>query len=99
MRYALPVVAFDAGGIKDWLYDNVNGYLVPWMDRAAYASALDRLLQDKELARTMGERGLKIVSERYDFAGYIQGLENLFFRISAQRSPMRQKPEPVLAAV
>ena len=31
MRYGLPVVAFDAGGIKDWLQNDVNGLLVPWM--------------------------------------------------------------------
>ena len=30
--------AFDAGGIKDWLRDGHNGYLVPWMDRTAFAA-------------------------------------------------------------
>jgi glycosyltransferase involved in cell wall biosynthesis len=97
MRYALPVVAFDAGGIKDWLYDNVNGFLIPWMDRAAYARALDRLLQDKELARSMGERGLRIVSEKYDFAGYIDGLENLFGHVRSERGRSVPKAEPMLA--
>ena len=99
MRYALPIVAFDAGGIKDWLSDGVNGFLIPWMDRAAYARALDRLLQDKQLARTMGQRGLEIVSEKYDFGGYIEGLENLFSRVGARRNRSTQKPEPALASV
>ncbi len=85
MRYGLPVVAFDAGGIKDWLYNDVNGFLVPWMDRIAYARALDRLLQDKALARSMGEQGLRIVSEKFDFEGYIDGLEDLFQRVISQR--------------
>lgn len=98
MRYALPIVAFDAGGIKDWLADGVNGFLIPWMDRAAYARALDRILQDKELARTMGQRGLQIVSEKYDFAGYIEGLENLFDRVGAKRNRPTPKREPVLAS-
>jgi glycosyltransferase involved in cell wall biosynthesis len=82
MRYALPVVAFDAGGIKDWLLDGHNGFLVPWMDRGAFASRLDQLLNDKPLARKMGENGLALVSERYDFDGYIGDLEAMFAEVS-----------------
>lgn len=87
MRYALPVVAFDAGGIKDWLLDGHNGYLVPWMDRAAYAERLDRLLADKPLARRLGENGLRLVSERYDFPQYIVDLESMFARVAAEPAP------------
>lgn len=75
MRYGLPVVAFDAGGIQDWLTDGHNGFLVPWMDRPTYAKRLKQLLSDKPLARKMGESGLKRASERYDFEQYIDRLE------------------------
>jgi len=85
MRYALPVVAFDAGGIKDWLLDGHNGYLVPWMDRDAYAARLDTLLTDKPLARRLGEAGLKLVTERYDFATYIVDLETMFHRVIREK--------------
>jgi glycosyltransferase involved in cell wall biosynthesis len=81
MRYALPVVAFDAGGIKDWLKDGENGYLVPWMDRDAFARRLDELLQDKAKAKQLGENGFKFVSEHYDFPTYIQDLEHMFERV------------------
>ena len=57
MRFGLPVVAFDAGGIKEWLKDGYNGYLIPWMDRSAFAARVDELLLNKPLARQMGERG------------------------------------------
>jgi glycosyltransferase involved in cell wall biosynthesis len=87
MRYALPVVAFDAGGIKDWLRDGHNGYLVPWMDRNAFAGAIDDLLRDKQKARRMGENGLALVSEQYDFDRYVAGLENMFRTISQPRAP------------
>jgi len=88
MRYGLPVVAFDAGGIKEWLLDGHNGYLVPWMDRATYAARVEELLRNKTVARQMGERGLQLVSEHYDFSKYITGLEDLFARVvlEAQRS-------------
>ena len=89
MRYALPVVAFDAGGIKDWLLDGQNGYLVPWMDRPRFAAQLRKLLMDKPLARELGLNGLRLVSERYDFAGYIQDLEKMFQRVVAGQQAAR----------
>lgn len=83
MRYALPVVGFDAGGIKDWLKDGFNGYLVPWMNRDVFAQRLDELLQDKEKAKRLGENGFEFVSERYDFPTYIEDLEKMFERVSS----------------
>ena len=89
MRYALPVVAFDAGGIKDWLIDGENGYLVPWMDVEKFAARIDGLLQDKALAKEMGEAGYRLVSERYDFDRYLAGLEDLFARVAAEKKGAR----------
>ena len=86
MRYALPVVAFDAGGIKDWLLDGQNGYLVPWMDRDAFAARIEELLNNKPLAKQMGEAGLKLVSERYDFDSYIGDLEKMFATVIAEKN-------------
>jgi glycosyltransferase involved in cell wall biosynthesis len=80
MRSGLPVVAFDAGGISEWLIDGVNGFLVPWMDCDAFARRVDSLLRDKVLAREMGRTGRKYVDERFDFGSYIAGLEDLFQR-------------------
>jgi glycosyltransferase involved in cell wall biosynthesis len=85
MRYALPVVGFDAGGIKDWLLDGRNGFLIPWMDTDAFARRLDQLLSDKQLARRMGQAGLDLVSERYDFDGYISDLESLFLEVAVEK--------------
>lgn len=81
MRYALPVVGFDAGGIKDWLKDGFNGYLAPWMNRDVFAQRLDELLQDKSKAKRLGENGFEFVSERYDFPTYIEDLEKMFERL------------------
>lgn len=74
MRYGLPVVGFDSGGIGDWLKDGENGFLVPWMDRDRFAGALDRLMQDKAMARRMGEAGRERVRRDYGFDDYIERL-------------------------
>jgi len=84
MRYGLPVVAFDAGGIKEWLIDNVNGFLVPHMDRSRFANRVEQLLQDKTLARQMGARGSELVREKYNFNRYIDGLEAMFVQAIAE---------------
>lgn len=83
MRYGLPVVAFDAGGIKEWLIDGFNGWLVPWMDKDGFAARVQQLLTDKELARRMGENALKLASSQFDFSNYISGLESVFGHVLA----------------
>jgi len=78
MRCGVPVVGFDAGGIKEWLIDGFNGFLVPWMNRAAYAKSLDALLGNKPEARAMGARGRHWSAERHSFERYVAGLETFF---------------------
>ena len=95
MRYALPVVAFDAGGIKDWLKDGFNGRLVPWMNRDAFAAGLDELLQNKARAKQLGENGLRLVSARYDFPAYIAGLAALFERAISEASRCARLSPPL----
>jgi len=80
MRYGLPVVAFDAGGIKEWLIDRVNGFLVPHMDRAHFAARVEQLLRDKTLAREMGAKGAEMLRQKFDFTKYVDGLEAMFSR-------------------
>jgi glycosyltransferase involved in cell wall biosynthesis len=83
MRCGLPVVAFDAGGIREWLIDGINGYLVPWRDRALFAARIDTLLLDKDLGRRLGGNGRRLAEERFNFSTYIDGLEGLFARAAA----------------
>jgi glycosyltransferase involved in cell wall biosynthesis len=77
MRYAIPVVAFDSGGIKDWLIDGYNGFLVPWKDQVQFAARLEQLLNDKPLAKLMGQRGQQLVNDMYNFDRYVVELERV----------------------
>jgi glycosyltransferase involved in cell wall biosynthesis len=86
MRHGLPVVAFDAGGIGEWLFNGENGFLVPWMDRAQFALRIDELLANKTLARLLGERGRQLLRDKFNFDQYISGLEEMFSQIISQRS-------------
>jgi len=84
MRHGLPVVAFDAGAIKEWLRDGENGFLIPWMDRDGFAARVDLLLRDPTLARRMGACGRELVAQQYNFTGYVDGLEKMFARVVAE---------------
>jgi glycosyltransferase involved in cell wall biosynthesis len=88
MRYGLPVVAFDAGGIREWLIDGENGYLAPWMDTQCFAARLQELLGNKELARQMGRRALERVNQQFDSVRQIDRLEELFQSV-AEEAPMK----------
>ena len=77
MRHSLPVVAFDAGGIREWLTDGENGYLVPWKNAELFAARLEQLLHDKELARRLGRRGFETV-QKYDCCRQVDRLEQVF---------------------
>jgi glycosyltransferase involved in cell wall biosynthesis len=78
MRYGLPVVAFDAGGIREWLLDGENGRLIAWMHTDQFARSIEDLLQHKELARQMGLRGRERVMREYDSRRQVSRLESLF---------------------
>lgn len=64
MQYGLPIVAYDAGGIREWLFDGENGFLVPWKDTSRFAARMEQLLRDKDLARRLGRRGQELVSQQ-----------------------------------
>ncbi|GAA1875264.1 glycosyltransferase [Actinomadura bangladeshensis] len=55
MAYGLPTVAFDcAPGVRTLIEDGRGGILVEPGDTAAFASALERLIDDPDLRRALG---------------------------------------------
>jgi glycosyltransferase involved in cell wall biosynthesis len=87
MRYGLPVVAFDAGGIREWLAHGQTGFLVPWMNRAEFAERVEQLLQYKKVAQQLGAKGREVAREKFSFAKYIDGLEAMFSRLIETPAP------------
>jgi len=64
MYMNLPVVAVKAIGIKDAVCDGESGILVE-EDEKEFQSALEKLINNNELRKKMGEVGRKIVLENY----------------------------------
>ncbi|HET7904913.1 MAG TPA: glycosyltransferase [Candidatus Eisenbacteria bacterium] len=66
-----PVVATAVGGTPDLVTEGVEGFLVPPRDPAALAERIARLLEDRETARLLGERGRARVERDHSFAAMI----------------------------
>lgn len=57
MASGVPVVAANATGAMDLVQHGVTGFLVPPTDVAAYADAIQRLVEDPALRKAAGEAG------------------------------------------
>jgi glycosyltransferase involved in cell wall biosynthesis len=75
MAAARPIVAFDRGGIGEWLTDGENGRCLRESDPKALAEAMGGLLSDSALRRHMGERGREIVAARFSAGLHFDRLE------------------------
>ncbi|MBW1903342.1 MAG: glycosyltransferase, partial [Deltaproteobacteria bacterium] len=76
MHHGRPVVAFDVGGIPDWLDHMETGILVPEQDVGAFDKALQKILGKNRLAARLGKNGLRRVRDHYSFEGYLDRLED-----------------------
>jgi glycosyltransferase involved in cell wall biosynthesis len=75
MRHSKPVVAFNVGGIPDWLLHERTGLLVPPDDIQAFANALQRLLTDRETACRYGVEAARSIRRSFNFETYIDRLQ------------------------
>ncbi len=78
MSYGKPVVAFDSGGISEWLSNQEGGFLVRKNDIAALADRINTLLEDTQLRKRFGENGARVVREKFSPQRHIELLLNLF---------------------
>lgn len=65
MALSRPVVATDTGGIPQVLAGTGAGTVVAASDPVAFADAICEILDDKDLARRMGERGRESFETRF----------------------------------
>jgi glycosyltransferase involved in cell wall biosynthesis len=62
---ALPVVAFNVGGVSDIIVDNETGILVGQQTVANLLAAIDRLLENPQERQAMGRNGRQRVEENF----------------------------------
>jgi glycosyltransferase involved in cell wall biosynthesis len=91
MAAGVPVAATAGGGIPEMIEHEVTGLLAPVGDGAALAAAVDRLIDDRTLARTLAEAARVRVRE---FASQrtIERTESLYRELTAGTRTSRLEP-------
>ena len=86
MAFARPVVAHDIGGIREWLQDEVTGFLVRPGEWSAFAERIDLLLGDRSRAERMGRDARASVDARFRPQHYLDRLFGIYASVVAARS-------------
>ncbi len=88
MANGVPCVGTRTEAVPEIIEDGRTGLLVPPADAQALAHALDRVLSDPALARSMGERGRQRVHAEFTWARTAQRLSDQL-EAAAGRMPRR----------
>ncbi len=86
MALGLPVVATDAVGTRDIVQNGVNGFLVPVGSSDAVAEALLGLANSDTRRAEFGERGRRMVAQRFTLEAMTRQLEALYSELAGRRS-------------
>ncbi len=89
MSFSRPIVAFDSGGVTEWLRDGVNGYAVTPGDTDALAAAMRRLIRDPALRASLGQAGLRLQRERFTQTCHLDRTFALYRRVIAEHAAVR----------
>ncbi|CAN5513420.1 glycosyltransferase family 4 protein [soil metagenome] len=78
MAAGLAVVSTPVAGVPEMVQASVTGLLVPEHEPVALAESLGRLLENPELARSLGKAGRERAAELFSIEKSAQGLLELF---------------------
>ena len=76
-----PVITTDIVGVADDLAEVGGGIVVPPKNPDELALAIIEILKDQELQRVMGEKGRKLVEEKYTWKKVASSMEKLYMNI------------------
>src|SRR5262249_25598869 len=78
MALGVPVIATRLGGPLEIVEDHVSGLLVAPRQPAQLARAIEELLADPQLGRSLGEAGRLVVKRRFDVMRTTAQVEHVY---------------------
>jgi len=88
MAAGIPSVATRVGGVGEAIEDGESGLLVPPGDSHALAESIIKLLEDRTLARQMGQYARDVVARRFSVSRMVDDYKKIYARLIP-------KPQPV----
>ncbi|MBN1879847.1 glycosyltransferase family 4 protein [bacterium] len=85
MGAARPVIAFDVGGISEWLRNEETGFVIKPDDMDMFANRVTYLLERSDMAEQMGIRGRNVLAERFSSKEHIQKLVQVYQHLGGCR--------------
>ncbi len=77
MACGLPLVAFDVGGVREYLIDRENGILVPPGDIEKLAAAIQELIDNPAKCLELGRNGRRLVAEKFAEVNLVENYKQL----------------------
>jgi colanic acid/amylovoran biosynthesis glycosyltransferase len=78
MAMEIPCVSTTVAGISELIRNEVDGLLVPPSDERALAEAIERLIDDRELRRRLGQAARRRIMDQFDLDQNVERLARLF---------------------
>lgn len=92
MRRALPVIVTPEVGAAEIVEKAGGGFAVPGQPEFSFAAAIDQLIADPSLTRSMGEAGQRYVLEHYTWPVIAEEMEGLYEGVRAAGTPISEAP-------
>ncbi len=86
MAMEIPVITSDIRGIDELVVDRVNGILTLPGNHEALADAIQEIISQPDIARTMGEAGRKKIETDYNLITEVGKIEKVFEKASMRVS-------------
>ena len=77
MAHGVPVVAFDTGGVREWLVEFETGFLVPEKKTAAAAGIIGSLSRSRQALEKMGKRGLELAQNKFSEEKFVENFRKI----------------------
>jgi glycosyltransferase involved in cell wall biosynthesis len=87
MHASTPVVGFAAGALPEIVEDGVTGFLAPSQDVAGLTERLSRVIDDPQLAVTLGNAGCERYEAYFSARRMAEQTSKLYDQIVQDRRP------------